>query len=579
MKHAQNPRTRTTKNAKVNKRKMTREEIEKKKKRIIKTFIIILIVFILSIIAYIANDFIILDKNKTTNLVINNKNVTSNLKKEILIQDDEIYISKQDLANFFDKYIYEETETNQIVTTYDRKVATIGFEENVITINGSKKNTYAHAIKQDDTTYIPINELKDVYEIDITNIEDSKVITIDSVSKEQKKAIVTSNMAVKSSTNFIAKTVDRVKKGDYVIVVSESDGYTRVRTANGKIGVVKSKKLANTVVTRQEMEEEKQIEGKVNLVWDYYSEYASAPDRSGTTIDGINVVSPAFFHLNKNGKLVSNVGTKGQAYIQWAHQNGYKVWPMVQNAGDGMMSVTSSIMNSYEKRQDLIESILNMCIEYQLDGINIDFENMKKEDKDLFSRFIIELTPRMKEMGLVVSVDVTAPDGSDTWSLCFDRHVIGDVADYIVFMAYDEYGASSEKAGTTAGYDWVELSLKKFLETEEIESDKIILAVPLYARLWTVDGTGKVLSQKAVSMKDIEDTLPEGVKKEWNDSLKQNYVEFTQDGNIKKIWIEDMQSLKAKVGLISQYNLGGIASWEKDMEADEVWQLFKESLK
>lgn len=579
MKHAQNPRTRTTKNAKVNKRKMTKEEIEKKKKRIIKTFIIILIVFILSIIAYIANDFIILDKNKTTNLVINNKNVTSNLKKEILIQDDEIYISKQDLANFFDKYIYEETETNQIVTTYDRKVATIGFEENVITINGSKKNTYAHAIKQDDTTYIPINELKDVYEIDITNIEDSKVITIDSVSKEQKKAIVTSNMAVKSSTNFIAKTVDRVKEGDYVIVVSESDGYTRVRTANGKIGVVKSKKLANTVVTRQEMEEEKQIEGKVNLVWDYYSEYASAPDRSGTTIDGINVVSPAFFHLNKNGKLVSNVGTKGQAYIQWAHQNGYKVWPMVQNAGDGMMGVTSSIMNSYEKRQDLIESILNMCIEYQLDGINIDFENMKKEDKDLFSRFIIELTPRMKEMGLVVSVDVTAPDGSDTWSLCFDRHVIGDVADYIVFMAYDEYGASSEKAGTTAGYDWVELSLKKFLETEEIESDKIILAVPLYARLWTVDSTGKVLSQKAVSMKDIEDTLPEGVKEEWNDSLKQNYVEFTQDGNIKKIWIEDMQSLKAKVGLISQYNLGGIASWEKDMEPEEVWQLFKESLK
>lgn len=579
MKHAQNPRTRTTENANVNKRKMTREEIEKKKKRIIKTFIIILIFCIIAIIAYIANDFIILDKNKTTNLVINNKNVTSNLKKEILIQDDEIYISKQDLANFFDKYIYEETDTNQIVTTYDRKVASIGFEENVITINGSKKNTYAHAIKQDDTIYIPINELKDVYGIEITNLESSKVITIDSVSKEQKKAIVTSNMAVKSSTNFIAKTVDRVKKGDYVIVVSESDGYTRVRTANGKIGVVKSKKLANTVVTRQEMEDEKQIEGKVNLVWDYYSEYASAPDRSGTTIDGINVVSPAFFHLNKNGKLVSNVGTKGQDYIQWAHENGYKVWPMVQNAGDGMMSVTSSIMNSYEKRQELIESILNMCIEFQLDGINIDFENMKKEDKDLFSRFIIELTPRMKEMGLVVSVDVTAPDGSDTWSLCFDRHVIGDVADYIVFMAYDEYGASSEKAGTTAGYDWVELSLKKFLETEEIESDKIILAVPLYARLWTVDSTGKVLSQKAVSMKDIEDTLPEGVKKEWNDSLKQNYVEFTQDGNIKKIWIEDMQSLKAKVGLISQYNLGGIASWEKDMESEEVWQLFKENLK
>ena len=73
---------------------------------------------------------------------------------------------------------------------------------------------------------------------------------------------------------------------------------------------------------------------------------------------------------------------------------------------------------------------------------------------------------------MVTSVDVTAPDGGETWSLCFDRNVIGDVADYIVFMAYDQYGASSNKSGTTAGYNWVELSLKKFLNTEEIESNK-----------------------------------------------------------------------------------------------------------
>ena len=102
-------------------------------------------------------------------------------------------------------------------------------------------------------------------------------------------------------------------------------------------------------------------------------------------------------------------------------------------------------------------------MQYKLDGINIDFENMKQEDKDLYSRFIIELTPRLKDMGLAISVDVTAPDGGETWSMCFDRNVIGDVADYIVFMAYDQYGASSNKSGTTAGYNWVQLSLKKFL--------------------------------------------------------------------------------------------------------------------
>ena len=423
--------------------KMTREQIEKKKKRIIKTFIIILIVIIVAIIGYKANDYIILDKNKTINLVINNKNVTSNLKKDIFIQDDEIYISKQDLGNFFDKYIYEDTENNQIVTTYDTKIAAISLEENKININGSNKSTSSHAIEKDDVIYIPIQELEDVYGIEIKYVENSKVLTIDSITREQKKAIIAKDVAVKSSKNIISRTVERVKKGSYVVVIFEENGYARIRTENGKIGYVKSNKIANTVVVREEIEETKQIEGKVNLVWDYYSEVATAPDRTGVTMDGVNVVSPAFFYLDSNGKLKENIGEEGLTYIDWAHSNGYKVWPMVQNAGDGMMSVTSEIMNDYNKRQELINEIIVACVKYKLDGINIDFENMKQEDKDMYSRFIIELTPRIKDMGLVVSVDVTAPDGSETWSLCFDRHVIGDVADYIVFMAYDQYGASS----------------------------------------------------------------------------------------------------------------------------------------
>lgn len=559
-------------------RKMSKEQIEKKKKRIIKTFIAIISIIIIGIIAYNVNNYIIIDKNKNTNLVINNKNVTSNLKKDIIIQEDEIYISKQDLGNFFDKYIYEDTENNKIVTTYNNKIAAISLEENKININGSNKNTYAHAMEKNGVIYVPITELKDVYGIEIKYIENSKVLTIDSTSKEQKKAIITKDVAVKSSKKFIAKTVDRVKKGSYVVVVSEENGYARIRTENGKLGYVKSNKIANTVVVREEIQEAKQIEGKVNLVWDYYSEVANAPDRTGVTMDGVNVVSPAFFHINSKGELTENIGTEGQAYIDWAHNNGYKVWPMVQNDGDGMLSVTSEIMNDYNKRQELINEIVDACVKYKLDGINIDFENMKQEDKDLYSRFIIELTPRIKDMGLVVSVDVTAPDGAETWSLCFDRHVIGDVADYIVFMAYDQYGISSNKAGTTAGYNWVNVSLKKFLETEEIESDKIILAIPLYTRVWTEDSSGKVIKKSAIPIKDIENTIPNGVEKQWDDDLKQYYVEYKDGANTKKIWIEDEKSLKEKISLISSNNLGGVASWEKGMETDGFWTFLKKEL-
>ena len=558
--------------------KITLGRTKDNKKKIKKILIIIIAIILIGTIAYNISNNIIVDKNKSINLVINNKNVTSNLKKEIIIENDNIYISKQDLGNFFDKYIYEDTENNNIVTTYNNKIASISLEKNKININGSTKKTYAHAENKEGTIYVPITELEDVYGIEIKYLPDSKVLTIDSTSKEQKKGIITKNVSVKSSTKFISKTIDKVKKGSYVIVVSEDKGYTKIRTENGKVGYVKTNKVANTVVVREEMQETKQIEGKVNMVWDYYSEVASTPDRTGVTMDGVNVVSPAFFHLNTSGELTENVGTQGQAYIDWAHSNGYKVWPMVQNAGNGMLNVTSNIMNDYNKRQKLINQIVNYCVKYKLDGINIDFENMKKEDKDMYSRFIIELTPRLKDMGIVVSVDVTAPDGSETWSLCFDRNVIGDVADYIIFMAYDQYGTSSNKSGTTAGYDWVNLSLNKFLKTEEIESNKIILAIPLYTRLWTEDSSGKVVKQSTVSMKNIDSILPSGVNKQWDDNLKQYYVEYQDGQYTKKMWIEDEKSLKEKINLINSNNLGGVASWEKGMETDNFWTFLKENL-
>ena len=570
-------------NANTFKTEKTRKGYRKektKKKKAKKRIIIFLVLILLLFGAYIANDFIILDKNDKTNLVINNNNITANLKNKVLIENNTIYLSRDDIKNFFDKYIYLDKESNKIITTYDKKIASIGFDEKSININGSKKKIYAHAEKKDDVVYLPISEMKDVYGIEIDYIEESNVVTIDSVSREQKKAMVSKDAAVKSSTGFISKTVDRVKKGSFVIVVSRPEkGWVKVRSENGKVGYVKEDVVVNEVTIRENMKEEKQIEGKVNLVWDFFSQYVKAPDRKDEKIVGLNVVSPSFFYINGKGDFKENVGTSGKEYIEWAHNNDYKVWAMVSNSfEENMMETTSKIMNSYEKRQELIDNIVDACVKYKLDGINIDFENMKMEDKNSFSRFIIELTPRMKEIGLVVSVDVTAPDGSETWSLCFDRNVIGNVADYIVFMAYDQTSPGSKKAGTTAGYNWVELNLKKFINTEEIDSNKIILGIPFYTRLWTEKSDESVTSS-VVNMKDVKNVLPDNVEKKWQEDEKQNYVEFEEKGSTKKMWIEDIDSIKEKVSLVSKYNLGGVGSWAKDREDSNVWRVIKNGLK
>ncbi len=542
-------------------------------KNILKIVIPILIIIIfLLIINYVRKD----KNNDKIDLIINNNVVTAKLKKDLYKNDKSvIYMSMQDVKNYLDKYIYIDKTENKIITTYGEKVTVLPYNDTNITINDSNLKILSGAELNNGDTYLPISQLSKAYNMDMTYLEEQNTLILDSLERELVTATVSKKLTVKKKDTSFSSTVDKIATGENVILISENGKWAKIRTARGKIGYVKTSKLKNKYYVRNKVEKQEQTE-KINLVWDYYSEYAKAPNRAGTTIDGVNVVSPSFFSLvsNGNGKIFSNVGTNGINYINWAKQNNYKVWAMVSN--NSYKDTTSVILNSYTLRTNLINSIVDLANQYNLDGINIDFENMNESDKDMFSRFIIELKPKLQEAGKVLSVDVTAPDGGGSWSMCYNRNVIGDVADYIVFMAYDQYGSTSAKEGTTAGFNWVETNLKKFIDREEIKSKKIILGIPLYTRLWT-EKDGKVTS-KIVNMKAVNDVLPKDVTKNWNDELKQNYVEYTKDGATYKMWIEDEESIRAKVSLVSQYNLAGTAAWAKDRENKEIWTVIKEEL-
>ena len=559
--------------------KLNLEKTPKKIKsgNILKRIIIVLILLLLS--AFILNkakNYIIETSKNEINLIINNRNVTANLKHQVINENGIIYVSMDDIENYFDRYIHIEDEINEIVTTYDKQIASIGFETNKLTLNGSTKKTQAHAITKEEVIYLPISEMQEVYGIELSVTE--KNVVLDSLSRKQVKAYAKSNISVKWKADIFSKTVDKVKKGDILIAIEENDkGWTRVRTENGEVGYVKTSKLTNYTTVREDLVEEKQIQGKVNMFWDYYSKYVKCPDRTGQVIEGVNVVSPSFFYIDDDGEFQDKVGDAGKAYIEWAHSNGYKVWPMLQNDEAGI-KVTSTIINSYAKRQELIEKIVEVCVEYQLDGINIDFENMYEADKDKFSRFIIELEPRIKEIGGVLSVDVTAPDGDPNWSLCYDRNVIAHVADYIVFMAYDQYGNSSTKPGTTAGFNWVETNIIKFIENEDVEPSKIILGIPFYTRQWTIDSNGKIKKDDSgvVSMLNIK--IPNNVEKQWDEEQQQYYIEYKSGNDTIKMWIEDGTSIAAKVSLVTKYRLAGTSGWRKDMETSNVWSIINNEL-
>lgn len=548
--------------------------------------LIVVLVFALAVwfVLKTATNYIKDDIVGKTNLVINNSNTTKNLKNDVIVENGVVYVSTKDIANFFDDHIFYDNKYDQIITTSETKVATLKLNENKAKVNGSTVDLVASAKKIGEQFYLPFSEISEsVYNVETTYIEDTNTVVLVSLDRELTYANSSKKNSVKSKPTMFSKTVDKIEKGDNVTVVpsknGDEKGWTKVTTENGKIGYVKTTTLANTKKIRDNLEMGKQIQGNVSLVWEYFSKYAKAPQRT-EKIDGVNVVAPTFFSLSdsKKGAIVANVGQAGQNYINWAHSNGYRVWPWVANEATNKADkdLTSEILNDYKLREKLISSIVSAVEMYNLDGINLDFENMYESDKDAYSRLVIELAPRLKELGKVLSVDVTAPDGSPDWSLCFNRNVIGDVADYVIFMAYDQHNQSSTEAGTVAGCDWVEANINKFLGQEGVKPEKIILAMPFYTRVWNVTDGG--LSSSAVDMKSQSTLIPDDAKITWDDSLKQNLAEYEKNGRTYKVWMEDAKSLKCKLDLVKKYNLAGGAFWRKDQETSDVWKVINENL-
>lgn len=549
-------------------------------KLIFNIFIVLVFLVLLGGVFYLSPNYIREDYDGKTKVLINNNNVALKMKNDVYIdENNNVFLSLADVRNYFDKYIEYDKENGSIVTTSEINIAKMSTKDNKITINGQEEELNSSAIEKNETIYLPFSEISEkVYDVDLEYIKDTNTIIIDSLDRKQEVANTTKETKLKYKPQTLSGTLEKLEANEQVVYIEETNNWAEVRSKDGTIGYVKKEDLGNVEVTREAKEYIDKVEGKVNLVWDYYSEYAKAPDRTGETMDGVNVVSPSFFSLERgsNGEIYDNAKDDGAEYIEWAHNNNYQVWAMFSN--NSLKDTTSQILNDYEKRETMIENLMDLVEEYNLDGVNVDFENMNESDKDVYSRFLIELAPRLKKIGKTLSVDVTAPDGSETWSLCFDRNTIANVADYIVFMAYDQYGTSSNKAGTTAGYNWVEANVKKFLGQEDVDPEKIILGIPLYMRLWEEeeDGTAK---PEVVNMKDMFDVLPENQVATWDEELKQYYVEYEEDGKKYKMWIENEKSVGEKINLANQYNLAGIAFWEKDRETnDEFWTFVKEQL-
>lgn len=470
--------------------------------------------------------------------------------------------------------LFDEKSQSVIITTAD-KVVQMPTESLTYFINQKPVAIGISPLKHKDGEYlIALETVMPFYPLRFQILEGTNAVLIQRDGEEILKGKVINKdvheekLRLRTDAGLKSPYTAQTEKNEAVSIEGKIGDYYFVRKENGVAGYLR-KNLINdldTIRVTVDRPVEKpvlpELKGPIHLTWE--AVYTKNPDVSAIPeMSGVNVVSPTWFKvINRDGPIQNLASLE---YVKWAKNQGYQVWGLFSNNFDP--DLTNAVLKDFETRQNMIRQLLYFSQMYELNGYNIDFENVKVEDGPLFTQFIREATPYFHEAGLYVSVDVTFISSSGNWSQFYEREKLSEIADYIVVMAYDEHWANSKVSGSVASLPWVEKNLEKLLK--EVPNEKLILGVPLYTRLWKEEmGTDGMItvSSKAMSMDDIKEWLDSRqITAVYNESSGQNYAEyFSEEENVTyKVWLEDEVSLKKRAELTLKYDLAGVASWSR----------------
>ncbi|WDV47353.1 glycosyl hydrolase family 18 protein [Clostridiaceae bacterium M8S5] len=413
-----------------------------------------------------------------------------------------------------------------------------------------------------------------------------------SYKKESKTYIVDEpNVAVKGKiengtrlrlkTSVWSDVLDKMNTGEDIYIYKTLDNWSYIRNERGFYGYIKnsdySKMKQNIPEAKEDIDKKEEVyleDGLLNVTWEYVGRKRKAPVTM-EKIEGLDVICPTWFSIdNEDGFIKDKASLQ---YSREAHRVGYKIWGLVDNSFNPDM--TAKILNNSLKREKVINKIIEFARKYELDGINIDFENVYLKEKDMLTQFMKEFYPICKENNLKLSIDVTPKSKSENWSMFYDRSKLGEVVDYMILMAYDEHWKSCPTSGSVASLPWVERGLENLMTM--VDKKKIILGVPFYTRLWKeINQDGKIkTSAKDYSMHTIEKILQEKeIKIVWDEESKQDYIEFVEDDKTYKVWLENSKSMEKRIELVRKHDIKGVASWRKGFEKKEIWRVINREL-
>lgn len=376
---------------------------------------------ILAIVLAIVLIFILLNifggkvhnKPDKISLMLNNEIV--DLEREMYKEEENIYISKEDIVKLFDDTLYYNEAEKELITTYNTHIALLKVDETFMVLNDSNIELKGSLTEKSGVVYLPLTDLGIVYDFELEYSDEYNRVILSSTQEEKKQAITLKKTSLKEKPSMFSKKIEKLDMSEYVVVLGTEKKYKKVRTENGNIGYVKENKISNEETIREKM-----IVTALDVsIAENASDILKQPDSSLLSKEKQNVVIPTLFTLDNNQKVLDKTNSSGNSfanYINWARENNVQIWATITNSSN-----ISENLLTYAQRNSVINSIYNYLMQYQFQGININFD--KIDDINSFNRFLIELKPKLKESGLKLCI---------TYNNSLDKDKIKSIADWII---------------------------------------------------------------------------------------------------------------------------------------------------
>ena len=487
--------------------------------------------------------------------------------EDAVIEDGAVYLSASYLLTINARFYLDETEEILLYTLPDNTVWAD---------KGSVFGGHPVLRKTNGALYVLLDYAAQYTDMHWKAYADPDRLVIRTDFGEQDILTAEENIIIRKEARVSSPIMTTLAAGEKVRFLKEQSKWYYVCTEDGivgyidKSGLMKAGKETLPHVYTEPVYEAVSTRQDICLVWHQIAYRETDNGKLGELMaeaQGVTVVSPTWFFLNDGEGGFDNASSA--AYVEQAHAMGLEVWALVNNMdyeiyGDRLKAV----MNETTKRTRLVQDLVNAVTAVGADGLNVDIENLPSDAGRGFVQFIRELSLACHRKGLVLSVDNYVPTA---WSMHYDRGEQGIFADYLIIMGYDEHYQGSE-AGSSASLDFVTSGVEKTLE--QVPAQKVILGVPFFTRVWK--GTGAKPESSLLNMNATEELLAQyGAQPAWDAAAGQNYAEFSM-GNVRaRVWIEDAESMAARLSAVRSSKLAGLAAWRLGMETPDIWGLFE----